>query len=120
MASDMFTDEMGRCYCAAHRLEKCNACMYNFVEMNRMTEAEHVASRAAAPPAPPGGGDDFSVGDVIIMNNLQSAAARKLNGTSAVVTSSAAQWKGTMGSQHRQCGQTPHVEALEHAPTYCC
>ena len=99
----MFTDEMGRCYCAAHRLEKCNACMYNFVEMNRMTEAEHVASRAAAPPAPPtsgggggggGGGDDFSVGDVIIMNNLQSAAARKLNGTSAVVTSSAPNGKG--------------------------
>lgn len=38
--SNVYTDEMGRCYCDAHRREHCNECMLNFQIPNKMLEEQ--------------------------------------------------------------------------------
>ena len=119
-----FTDEIGRCFCAEHRSESCDACMYDWVEMNRMAEADHLAASAAAtppvPPSPASGSGAFTVGDVIIVHGLQSSAvAQALNGTSAVVTTSAPNEKGRWGinvgstKMHRIKGINMRVPSTE-------
>jgi len=40
MSDNMYTDEIGRCYCEKHRREKCHQCCYDFESMNRQTEID--------------------------------------------------------------------------------
>ena len=35
---DMYTDDVGRCFCAKHRKVKCSHCFYDFTIMNEMAE----------------------------------------------------------------------------------
>jgi len=37
---DMFTDEIGRCFCDKHRRAQCHECCYDFRDMNEMAEEE--------------------------------------------------------------------------------
>lgn len=37
---DVYTDEIGRCYCEKHRREYCHECGYAFAEMNQMAEVQ--------------------------------------------------------------------------------
>ena len=36
--SDVYTDEIGRSFCAKHRLAHCDRCMLSFIEVNRHAE----------------------------------------------------------------------------------
>jgi hypothetical protein len=38
MADNMWTDDIGRCYCKAHRREQCHVCCYDFDMLNRQAE----------------------------------------------------------------------------------
>jgi hypothetical protein len=37
---DVYTDEIGRCYCSAHRRDSCHECFLDFVMPNEMVEAQ--------------------------------------------------------------------------------
>lgn len=40
MAAEMWTDDIGRCFCAAHKRMTCHECCFDFAEMNMMTEID--------------------------------------------------------------------------------
>ena len=40
MIAEMWNDEIGRCFCDAHRREKCHECCFDFGFLNRQTEVE--------------------------------------------------------------------------------
>jgi hypothetical protein len=37
---NVYRDEIGRCYCSAHRRDRCHECCLDFVKSNEMTEAQ--------------------------------------------------------------------------------
>ena len=40
MGDVYYTDEIGRCFCKAHRRDSCHKCCFDFVKMNQMTETQ--------------------------------------------------------------------------------
>lgn len=44
--SGMWTDDIGRCFCAPHRREVCNECCYDFDMINRQVEVDNGMRKA--------------------------------------------------------------------------